>query len=232
MSRQRDLSRRSPKGEGGFTLIELLVAMVIFSAITGAAWALLMSGRSISSRGTLEAQRHQTARRALRAIESDLRAAFTGETIYDTGFLGTSEGTQEEPLDTVAFVAFVNQPSATTTEPEMDLARVAWSIDEDDRTEQRGLVRERLKRITEVITVLEPGAHLEEIARDVVALGVRYYDGTNWQDTWDSMVSLTVPKAVEVTIRVRSEYRGKEEFETFSTRVWMPVAATAPGRQQ
>ena len=67
------------------------------------------------------------------------------------------------------------------------------------------------------------------VVADVHGQPLRYFDGTNWLETWDSSVSGTVPKAVEVTIRVRSEFRGTEEFESFRTAVWMPVAAAAPG---
>lgn len=114
----------------------------------------------------------------------------------------------------------------------MDLVGVVWSIDQDTRTEQEGLSRELRKRITESVTVVEPGANLTEIARDVVGLNLRYYDGGGWLDTWDSNLSGTVPKAVEITIKVRAVWRGREEIDSFTTRVWMPVAATAPKKEQ
>lgn len=221
----------------GFTLLELLVAMIIFTVIAGASWALLDAGRAVSAHAAYEAARQQTARAALRAIEADLRGAFSGNTPYDTGLLGTNGGTEEKPLDTLTLVTFANQPATVTpasgtAEREMDLVKVTYSIDEDTRTDQAGLVREKRKRITETVTVVEPGQYLNEIARDVVALNLRYYDGGGWLDTWDSALSGTMPKAIEATVTVKGVWREREEIESFTTRIYLPIAATAPRKQQ
>jgi len=224
------------KTRAGFTLMELIVAMIIFTAIAGASWALLDAGRGVSAHANYEAARQQAARRALRAIATDLRGAWSAVSSLDTGFVGTSAGSEQLPLDTLTFVSFANHPAAVTpssgtAEKEMDLARVAWSIDQDTRTEQDGLVRELRKRITESVTVVDPGQYLTEISKDVVGLNFRYYDGGGWVDTWDSALSMTVPKAVEVTIKVRGVWRGVEEIDSFTTRVWLPVAAQAPRKE-
>jgi hypothetical protein len=208
--------------------VELLVAMIIFTIIAGASWALLDSGRGVAAHGTYEAARLQMARTALRAITADVRGAFSGNTIYDTGLVGTRGGTEDRPLDTLALVSFAHQPSPATTEKEMDLVRIAYSIDEDARTKQTGLVREKRRRITETITVLDPGASLEEIASEVVGLRFRYYDGAGWLDSWDSPLSGTMPKAIEAAVTVKGVWRGTEELEIFTTRVYLPIAAAAP----
>ncbi len=217
--------------------MELIVAMVIFGVIAGACWALLDAGHGVSKRGQYYAARMQTARAAIRAIEQDLRGIYSGTSTYDIGLVATSAGTDEKPLDTLAIVTFANQPPGVakadaTFDREMDLIKITYSIDEDSRTDQEGLVRERLKRITESITVKEPGLYIDEIARDVIYVNFRYYDGGSWLDTWDSTLSGTVPKMIEATVHVRNEWRGTEEIEKFTTRVWLPIAATAPAKTQ
>ncbi|MBI2933084.1 MAG: hypothetical protein HYY16_15680 [Planctomycetes bacterium] len=193
--------------------------MVIFAAVAGACWALLDAGRGVSARGAAEAARSQTARVALRAIEADVRGAFSA-------FTGTDGGTEDRPRDTLAVVTVAHQPSLAATEKETDVVRSTFSIDEN-----KGLVRERRKRLTENVTVLDAEAYVEEIARDVVALQVRYTDGSGWVDSWNSDLSGQMPKAVEVTVHVRGVWRGAEDLERFTSRFYLPVAANAPKRQ-
>ena len=221
------------RGMQGFTLIELLAALTIFLVVVSASYALFDGGRQLASRGEYHARRFQSARAALRAIESDLKSVFTGGP-YDAGFIATHDGTDELPLDTVAAVAINNQPKlatpATSTltsapPPEFDLSRVTYSIDQDESTKASGLVRRRVKLLFEVVTVVDPEEGLEEISSDVVGLKFRFYDGSDWQETWDSTQSRTMPQVIEVTVHVKGVYREKEEVEAFTTCFYLPLIA-------
>lgn len=216
------------KQTSAFTLLEVLVTAAIFAIIAAACWALLDGGRQASTRGQREAARHQAARTALRTIEGDLRAAFTGSTVYDSGFRGTDGGTPEAPLDSVDFVAIAHQPAPGTTEPQQDFARIVYRIDADPATELAGLVREKRTRVLETVTAVDPDEAGEEIAADVVGLNLRYYADGGWSEAWDSSVSGRLPAAVEIAVHVRGEWRDQERIETFTTKVYLPVAATAP----
>ena len=222
----------------GFTLIELIAALSIFLVVVTASYALFEGGRKLAARGELHAKRFQAARAGFRALETDLRTVFAGGT-YDTGFVGKSGGTTDLPTDTLDIVGFNNQPrlatpvTATTAEPppkEIDITRVAYSIDDDSSTIPSGLVRLRTRLVAEVVTVKDPTEGLEEVSADVVGLKFRYYDGTAWTETWDSVTGGTVPKAVEITLHVKSTYRDQQEIEIFSTKIFLPIAATAPPR--
>ncbi|HZN61811.1 MAG TPA: prepilin-type N-terminal cleavage/methylation domain-containing protein [Planctomycetota bacterium] len=215
----------------GFTLIELLAALTIFLVVVSASYALFDGGRQLASRGEYHARRFQSARAALRAIESDLKSVFTGGP-YDGGFLATHAGTEERPLDTIEAVAINNQPKLatpvsatlmTTPPPEFDLSRVAYSIDEDEGTKASGLVRRRVKLISEMVTVKDPEEGLEEISADVVGLRFRFYDGSDWQESWDSKTSSSMPRIIEATVYVKGVYREKEEIETFTTKFYLPL---------
>ena len=79
----------------GFTLLELIVATVIFTIVIAAAYSLLDSARSLTTRAELRTQLFQTARVALQAVEDDLRGAVlpappaVSATPNDLGFVGT-----------------------------------------------------------------------------------------------------------------------------------------------
>lgn len=231
---------RSPRGRrSAFTLVELLAALTIFLVVMSASYALFEGGRTLAARGELAARRDQAARSAWGALEEDLRTVFGRQSPFDAGFIGKQAGTPEKPLDTVEFVSFSGRPALVTrtpdptkpaTEKEIDASRAAYSIDEDPATEVSGLVRRRTRLLTEVVTVKDPQEGLEEVVADVIALRLRYYDGSDWQDVWDSTQSGTLPKAVEATVHVRSEYRGKEEITPYSMKIFLPVAADTPAR--
>jgi prepilin-type N-terminal cleavage/methylation domain-containing protein len=219
----------------GFTLIELLAALVIFLVVVSASYALFDGGRKLAARGEFHARRFQAARSALRAIESDLKAVFSGGS-YDAGFIAAQGGTDELPLDTLEAVAFNNQPklatpaTATLTEPapkEFDISRVAYSIDQDDSTKATGLVRRRVKLVPEVVTVEDPEKGLEEISADIVGLRFRFYDGSDWVDTWDSTTMRSLPRLIEVTVHVKGVWREQEEMESFMMNFSFPLSAGA-----
>ena len=82
-------------------------------------------------------------------------------------------------------------------------------------------VRSWLRSVHVTVTVRRrrPGSS----AADVVGLNLRYYDG-QWRDAWNSQQSRTMPRAVEVTVRVRRA----EEVELHTARIYLPVAAETP----
>ena len=90
-----------------------------------------------------------------------------------------------------------------TTGSEFDISRVIYSIDDLETTKEKGLVRQRTRLVPEIVTVKDPEEGLEEISPDIVGLRLRYYDGSDWLDTWDSTTSRTLPKAVEMTVYVK-----------------------------
>lgn len=214
-----------------FTLVELLAALAIFLVVVSASYALFDGGRRLAARGEYHARRFQSARSALRAIESDLKAVFAGGP-YDGGFTGRRDGTDELPLDSLEAVAYNHQPklatpkSTTLSEPapkEFDMSRVTWSIDQEEDTKQAGLVRRRVRLIPRDVTIDDPEEGLEEIAPDVVGLRFRYYDGSDWQETWDSATSRSLPRVIEATVHVKGVYREEEEMESFSMKFFLPM---------
>ena len=214
------------RGVEGFTLVELLAALGIILVVVSASYALFDGGRKLAARGEYHARRFQAARSTLRAIESDLKLAFMGGP-YDGGFVGNQGGTDELPLDTLEAVAYNNQPklvtpaTATLTDPapkEFDISRVIYLIDQDESTKQSGLVRRRIRLVPEVVTAQDPEEGLEELSADVVGLRFRYYDGSQWVDTWSSTTARALPRLIEVTVHVKAVYREQEEVEAFTTR--------------
>lgn len=223
-----------------FTLLELIVATTIFTIVIAAAYSLFDSARGVTSRAELRAQLFQTARTALQAVEEDLRGAVlvASPNPTDLAFIGTNVGSETQGLDRIEFVSVsrhtaspydINQAEVVRG---IDVAKILYWIEPDTQREKHGLLRERPKEL------LPPGGPVRreedvvEIARDVVHLNLRYYEAGEWRDTWDSTQVRKLPKAVEVTVVVRAEWRDEEVLEPFTTRFYLPVAAETPERPQ
>lgn len=208
----------------GFTLLELLVATAIFAIVVAATAALFDSSRAVSSRAEARARIFQAARAALRAIEQDVRGAVMSGSAFDTGFVGTEGGSPDQPMDTIEIVS-INAHPGETTEKKIDLSKVTYWVEEG-----RGLLREREKILTPVVVNAKRDENVEEVAAEIAYLNLRYYDA-DWRDGWDSRTQYKLPKAIEVTVHVRGEWRGEEIIEKVTGRFYLPVGAETPEKK-
>ncbi len=219
----------------GFTLLELIVAMSIFTIIAAATYSMFDSARAVSTRAEFRAQLFQTARAALQTIEEDLRGAvMPANTTVDTGFISTNSGSEKEAVDKLEFftvsrhTASAYDVNATDLVWGCDVSKVYYWIEPDTKRAAHGLVRERPKELTPPSGPVHRDEDVREIARDVVYVNFRFYDNGQWLDTWDSTQVHKLPKAVEVTVTVRGEWRDEEVFEPFMTRIYLPVGGETP----
>ena len=218
----------------GFTLLELIVATSIFAIVIGATYSLFDSARGITTRAEFRAQLFQSARASLQAIENDLRGAVMLGAAYDTGFIATNVGSEKEPLDKLEFVS-VNRYTGAAYDvnlPEVvrgiDVSKVYYWIEADEKRQPHGLVRERPRELTPPSGPVHREEDVVGIADDVVFLNFRFYDNGQWTDSWDSTQSRKLPKAVEVTVHVSGEWRGEKIVEPFKSRFYLPVGAETP----
>jgi prepilin-type N-terminal cleavage/methylation domain-containing protein len=224
----------------GFTLLELIVATSIFAVVVGAAYTLFESGRNLTSRAEARAELFQTARAALKAIEEDLKGAVMPSTPYDTGFIGTDSGSKDKPLDKIDFVSVnshamissLKSDAALEAGEKIDMSRVAYWVETDTNRPSHGLVRYRQTILSPVTTPTPKDEDIEEISADIAYVNFRYYDGTQWLDSWDSTQSNKLPQAVEVAVHVQSEWRGQKSLEKFTSRFYLAVAAQTPEKTQ
>lgn len=219
------------------------MATVIFSIVIAAAYSLLDSARSMTTRAELRVHLFQSARVALQAIEDDFRGAVlpvqppASATPNDLSFIGTSAGSEKEPLDRIEFVS-ISRHTAAAYDVNVadvvrgsDVAKLSYSIEQDTTRKAHGLVRERPRELNPVSGFIRREEDVTEISRDVAFLNLRYFDSGEWRDTWDATQLRKLPKAVEVTVIIRGEWHGEDVFEPFTTRFYLPVGAETPERQ-
>jgi len=210
----------------GFTLFELVIALAIFTIISGAVYGTLRNGVAAQRTGERNAEILQIARTVLARIVSDVRSAYTSEEgVFRGEMVGEDEVGTDVDLDTLRFVA-THTPKVDAT-GEMDLANIEYYIDDDEDTDERGL----MCRQSPVVDLVEQQENTLEIAAEIRSLNLRYYDGTDWQDTWDSSGDGVLPLSVEISIGIdpralELDYHERGEItylERFMTVVRIPM---------
>lgn len=227
------------KKQRGFTLLELVVATSIFGIVVAATYSLFDSARGITTRAEFRAQLFQSARAALQAVEDDLRGAVMPGTAFDTGFVATNSGSDKEPQDKLEFLS-VNRYTGAAYDlyatdvivRGADVSKVYYWVEADTTRKVHGLVRERPRELTPPSGPVHRDEDVTAVAEDVVYVNFRFYDGAQWTDAWDSTQIRKLPKAVEVTVHVRGEWRGETITEPFTSRFYLPVGAETPEKAQ
>lgn len=218
----------------GFTLLELIVSATIFMFVVAAAYALFDGSRRVAGTAEFKARLFQTARSALRLIEDDLKGAVASGSVYDAGLIAVNGGGGDEPQDGVELTSVVSGRSRRSLEEfkdatvfrAADLARVSWWVEPPGKKPYRGLVRERSAVLAPPENRVRRDEDVEELSRDVVGLDLRWFD-SEWREEWDSTQSNTLPRAVEITVVVRGEFRGETVVERFRSRLYLPLVAEA-----
>lgn len=195
----------------GFTLLELILAVTITAVISSVMFASLRIAFKARDQAEGRLAGRVAARTTLDLIAADLSAAPAPTGRIAGPFIGTNErmGAARE-ADTISFVtAAIALPA---DEDLGDLRGVELALIEDPNDPAtRMLVRYVTSNLL-ASTVPEPEAQV--LARGVVAFNVRYFDGGDWLDEWDSAEQEdALPNAVELTLTVRPEQQDNSESD-------------------
>lgn len=170
-----------------FTLMELLLALAIAVILAST----LASSLFIGFRAQAAANRAITAGRATGivadVITRDLACALPPNGILAAAFQGQ--------LSDVMFYATGTETDASV---QGDARQVEYVLNDTGSSSE--LIR---KVDTNLLRQVNLDPPQQTIARNVTRFELRYYDGADWLDTWDSTVhSNTLPTAVQVTLEL------------------------------
>jgi type II secretion system protein J len=175
----------------------MLVATAMVAMLAGALYATLhiaFKARSSALAAVENARRYGLA---FEWIKADLLSAVVPNGILAGQFVGQAGGGIAGPqADTLTFYA-----AAMDVEPTPgvgDIKKVEYSCDASSGPNGFVLVR---RLTTNLLTTRDIEPNQEIICRGLRAWTIRYFDGTAWQDHWDSASQdNALPKAVEVTL--------------------------------
>lgn len=191
----------------GFTLLEMLVALALMGVLAAglymSLWTGLRAQRSVQA--ALEPVR--AAGLALQFVSHGLGSALPPTGVLAGPFVGqdvTDSGDGNEN-DTMTWFAAAGQPAQGAS----DIVKLTLAITSVENTGERVL---SLGQVRNLLAPTEQEPTQEVLCRGAVSLNLRYFDGSDWVDEWDSTGhDDTLPAAVEVAIEIERDAKGQTE---------------------
>jgi type II secretory pathway pseudopilin PulG len=206
-----------------FTLLELIVAMFMVSIMAAALFASMRIAFRSRSSAEVAIEPARTASVAMEFLREDLQNAVpppptssssTGTATGATAGTTTSDSTatvttlaqdfvgiEGGDYDDLVFYTTASGPKHTYGDGE--IKRVELVVLTPDGSNDRVLVRRVVSNLLAPSAVaLNPDD--EVLCRGVAGFNLRYFDGSTWQDNWDStQQSSELPVAVEATLALQ-----------------------------
>lgn len=189
----------SRSGRRSFTLLEMLVALSLMSVMAASLYASLHIGFRArrSARAVVEPVRR--AQSVLEMLHADLEAALPPVGILAAEFVGVN-AVDEDGRDADTLLLHTTAYARPGAIPTCGIRRVELALTSPSDGTNPALVR----LVTTQLLAPETPEPVEEVlSRGVSGFNLRYFDGVDWLDAWDSTVQGNLlPLAVEVTIRL------------------------------
>jgi type II secretion system protein J len=201
----------------GFTLLEVILAIVIGSMVLTILYSSFFQviRAKDSVENTLELY-HATSI-VFSKMTEDLQAAYPRGMVYSDltsavslpYFIGKKEGDQS----TLNFTSLSREPS--TNSKDSDQAEIGYYLEPISKSDLFFLMRRENPRIG-----TDSSGTQYPICDRVVELNMAYVSGEELVDEWDSTLTGSLPRAVEIQLTVRGP--GGEDV-TFSSLILIPV---------
>jgi len=196
--------RKTRSARSAFTLLELVLAMLIVATLIPVLYAALHSAFNAKTKAEAAVEPARTAELSMDIIRQDL-----GDALAPTGQLAnTFEGTQGKDdrgreADDLQFCSTADSPQHAAANGEVKFIELTvMTAPNGDHLLVRKVIRNLLSPQESATQAVPPGnPDVEVICRGVGGLSFRYFDGSNWDTTWDyTTLDYTAPAAVEVTL--------------------------------
>lgn len=193
-----------------FTLLELLVAMAMMSIIAASLYTSLSIGFKArdSSENTLDAMR--SSRIVLDLLKQEIISSLPPRGILAGKFEGTN-GHDDFGNESDSLVFYSAAYNPADDEVAGDIIKVQISLDTSEESNVHTLVRGITKNL---LSPKSMDPYEEVLCTDIRSLNLRYFDGYDWQDEWDSSShDDNLPEAVEIKLvfEKRKDKKSDEE---------------------
>jgi len=181
-----------------FTLLEMLLALAMMSMLATSLYTSLHIGFKARESAERSLAPVRAVAIAMELLRTDIESALPPRGILAADFVGVDGKTDDgEDGDTLTFYSSAHIPEQS--ERACDVRKIELAIELLEDGKQRALVR---KITTNLLAPTVPEPREEILYRGVRAFNVRYFDGAEWLDSWDSTVQGNIlPPALEVTLQ-------------------------------
>lgn len=199
MSRE---SRSMHAGRGGFTLIEVLFALAMVAVLAGSLFASLQIAFKAKKSAEASVVESRTVDIAMEFVRVAIQNAVPPNGVLAGNFVGDPVNATTTDL---TFYSSCDSPQHVDGNGEIKL--VELTLDTPDANggssgPDECLVQKSTRNLL-APTTMTPDE--EVICRGVSTFSLRYFDGQNWQTSWDStQESNVLPSAIEVTLQLQN----------------------------
>ena len=200
----------SPHKYSGFTLLELLFAMTLMALVAGTLYSSLYIASKAHNSATEALEAPRTAALALELLAQDFDAALPPVGLLAASFVGT-DGSGVGNSDSLVFFSCGHAPKEG--EVASDIRRIQLSVEVLPTETQPVLIR---RLTTNLLSSQTPPVLEQVLCRRVTYFNLRYFDGSLWQDTWDSTTNNNMlPMAIEVTLEFKLDSHPGQADRTY-----------------
>jgi len=220
---------RPRRNAPGFTLIELLLAMSMAAMLMMSLYLAMSIGMRARNSVAASIEPVRAVTIAMDLVKQDLQsvvppASSSSTTATLAGpFFGVQQLNADAEADWVSFYC-IGSDSPHQDQPLSEgIRRIELGLRTD--VNPPALVR----RITRnLMPFVQTDPEEEVLCRNVRALKLRYFDGSMWQDEWDStLVGDVLPMSVEITIEMADPANRTDTPRTRTVAV-VPLACAKP----
>ncbi len=198
-----------------FTLLELLVAMALMVVVSGGLYTSLYTGFKAKRGAERVVMPLITLQAAMDLFAQDVRGAVEPNTTLAGAFEGVNDkdGSSQD-TDSLTLYTSHHQINGDTSRITCGVGLIELLLEEDEHADTYNLVR----FVTDNLLATETTDAIQEIlCRNVRAMNLRYYDGSDWLDEWMSEDHLdALPLAVEMTLELEPSQDVLNEIKSTS----------------
>jgi len=183
----------------GFTLLELTLSMLIAAMLSLTLYSAMSTAFKARKTAMTSVQTTRAGTIASDLIRVDLESVPPPTGVLAGPFIGTHTAAGTGDTDYLQFYSIASGALSTEGDPLNEGVRqVEYYV---DSTAQPPVLVRRVVR--NLLALTEPQPEVEVLCRNVRSFSLRYWDGTAWQETWESaQMGDVLPLAVGVTIEV------------------------------
>lgn len=203
----------------GFTLIEVLLAVGILGIIFSMVYWTFSRTYDVIDAVQMKMDGYRSVRLALDKISQELSSVYWREDSKDSLFIGADLEDNGRSKDSLRFMSASNYGfSAGGNESDMNIINYYLEREGDKDTYKLMHSEE-----TNILSISDNGREAYEIGESLAGFNLRYFDGNDWIDSWNSDESKAIPMAVEIKI-IMKDGGGREK--TFIAITEIPMGRT------
>lgn len=194
----------------GFTLIEILLAVGILGIIFSMVYWTFDKTYDVIEGVQMETDRYRSVRLSLNKMSEEISSVYWREGYKDSLFIGEDIEENGHPRDSLRFMSASNYGSSAGGN-ESDMNIISYYLEKEEEGETYKLMHSEIRNI---FSTSEEDREAYELGESLIGLNLRYFNGTDWVDSWNSDELKAVPLTVEIKIIIKDAGGAEKSFTT------------------